>query len=61
MATTPDAALKGPKKNAVVFAAFFFGPFNAASGVVAIEILELMHIGAAAPILWSVQRLRPAA
>jgi hypothetical protein len=46
---------------AVVFAAFFFGPFNAASGVVAIVILELMHIGAAAPILWSVLRLRPAA
>lgn len=47
--------------SAIVFVAFFFGPFNAASGALTIVILELMHIGAAAPILWSILRLRPAA
>lgn len=46
---------------AIVFAAFFFGPFNVATGAVTIAILELMHVGAAAPILWSLLRLRPAA
>ncbi len=46
---------------AVVFVAFWFGPFNVASGAVTIAILELMHVGAAAPILWSILRLRPTA
>lgn len=43
---------------AVVLAGFFFGPFSAASSALVILILELMHVGAAAPILWSVLRLR---
>jgi len=39
--------------SAVVFIAFLFGPLGAASGVVAILALELMHVGAAVPIIWS--------
>ena len=41
---------------AIIFVAFFFGPIGAASGVVAILALELMHVGAAVPIIWSLLR-----
>ena len=39
--------------SAIVFVAFFFGPIGAASGLVAILALELMHVGAAVPIIWA--------
>ncbi len=42
----------------IVFVLFFFGPLGAASGAVAVWALELMHLGAAAPIVWAVLRGR---
>ena len=41
---------------ALVFIAFFFGPLGAASGIVTILALELMHVGAAVPIVMSLLR-----
>ena len=38
----------------LVFIIFLFGPLDAASGAVAVWALELMHLGAAIPIVWSV-------
>lgn len=38
----------------IVFVLFFFGPLDAASGAVAVWALELMHLGAAVPIIWAV-------
>lgn len=43
---------------AIVFVLFFFGPLGAASGAVAVWALELMHLGAAIPIVWAVLRWR---
>ena len=40
--------------SAVVFVAFFFGPITSATGAVTIWALELMHVVAAAAILWAV-------
>lgn len=42
--------------SAVVFIFFIFGPIGAASGAVAIWALELMHVGAAVPIIWALLR-----
>ena len=39
---------------ALVFVLFFFGPLGSASGLVAVWALELMHVGAAVPIVWAV-------
>ncbi len=39
--------------SALVLVGFFFGPLGAASGVVAVWALELMHFGAAVPIVWA--------
>lgn len=39
--------------SALVFVAFFFGPLGAAQGAVAVWALELMHVGAAVPIIWA--------
>lgn len=36
---------------AVVFVVFFFGPFSAAQSTVTLWILQVMHIGAALPII----------
>lgn len=38
----------------IVFVLFFFGPLGAASGTVAVWALELMHLGAAVPIVWAI-------
>lgn len=40
----------------VVFVGFFPGPFNVAESGVTIAVLELMHIGAAAPIVFMLLR-----
>jgi H+/Cl- antiporter ClcA len=37
----------------LVFVLFIFGPLDAASGTVAVWALELMHVGAAVPIVWA--------
>lgn len=42
--------------SALVFVGFFFGPLGAASGAVAVWALELMHVGAAVPIIWALLR-----
>ena len=36
----------------VVFGLFLYGPLGAASGAVAVWALELMHVGAAVPVVW---------
>lgn len=41
----------------IAFLAFLPGPFNVASGAT-VAVLEVMHIGAAVPILWFVLRQR---
>lgn len=35
----------------IIFATFFIGPFGAAKSTVTLWILQLMHVGAAAPII----------
>ena len=42
----------------VVFGLFVPGPLGAASGAVAVWALELMHVGAAVPIVWALLRRR---
>ena len=42
----------------LVFVFFLFGPLTSASGAVAVWALELMHAGAAVPIVWALLRGR---
>ena len=43
---------------ALVLVGFFFGPLGAASGLVAVWALELMHFGTAVPVVWALLRQR---
>ena len=42
--------------SALVLVGFFFGPLGAASGVVVVWALELMHFGTAVPVVWALLR-----
>lgn len=42
--------------SALVLVGFFFGPLTSASGAVAVWALELMHLGAAVPIIGALLR-----
>lgn len=39
--------------SALVLVGFFFGPLTSATGAVAVWALELMHFGAAVPVIWA--------